>query len=66
MAIAIFITIISGFEYFGRSLKLFAPDQGMKEAASPDTLSPGNPVSEDTSCEESKLPCTRLQEKRSV
>ncbi|GFP23298.1 CDP-diacylglycerol---glycerol-3-phosphate 3-phosphatidyltransferase [Candidatus Hakubella thermalkaliphila] len=37
MAIAIFITIISGFEYFARSVKIFAPDQEMKQAASADT-----------------------------
>lgn len=66
MAIAVFITIISGFEYFARSLKVFAPDQGMKEKASPDTVSPGNPVSGNISCEESKLRCTRLQGKRSL
>lgn len=66
MAIAIFITIISGFEYFARSLKVFAPDQGMKEAASPDTVSPGDPASRDISYEESNLRCTRLQGKRSV
>lgn len=66
MAIAIFITIISGFEYFARSLKVFASDQQVKQIASSDTLSPGDPASRDISYEESNLRCTGLQEKRSV
>jgi hypothetical protein len=66
MAIAVFITIISGFEYFTRSLKVFAPDQQMKQVVSPDTLSSGDSVSRDISYEESNLRCTRLQEKGPV
>ncbi|GFP27104.1 hypothetical protein HKBW3S33_00516 [Candidatus Hakubella thermalkaliphila] len=36
----------------------------MKQAASPDTVSPGDPASRDISYEEGNLHRTRLQEKR--